>query len=766
MQILNYKTRANSSPQGKSKVFFTCHDDDFDAFFESISEDILKTQNCSIWYRQGRSDFVVDDDYLSALDEMQLFVIPVTRRFLAQDNISRGHDLQYALSNHKPILPILVENGLESSFNEICGNLQIVSRVSNDDTSKPYETRLKEFLESVLIGDELASRIRSAFDAYIFLSYRKKDRADAQRLMRLIHSHEYCESMAIWYDEFLVPGEDFNDAIYDAMKKSSLFALVVTPNLVNEKNYVMTTEYPTAIENNMTVFPCEMQATDRIQLEDKYPGIGICNSPQDLNNLGINLKKAINTISLSDDRDPIHRFFLGLAYLEGIDVECNSELALKYINSAADDDLPEAIKQLANMYRLGNGVDRDLCKSINYQRVYVDSLKSSLNKEFSDDKACAYLNALSDLAAYLTEEKRLDEAHSIYEEICTYCVPFQREKNWAVGMLMLAYDGRSQLYRIQGREDDAIQYLNKNLQVMNSIRSEFPDDASLLRMIAVTYNNYGRSYLSSGDYHKAERNLLDGLELFKYLESLNANCDIRRDVSATYGYLGNVYYITSDFNRAIEQYEHMLNINKNLKLELDTDVSKRDYGVALGKYAMTCANLGRTQEALQYQQESLELFDDLVNRVGTFESLFDMYNSLFALYVIKKSTNSITGLHRLVSQSIDIAEKLDSIQQCQESKIALRSGYSNWAELMSFEGNVSTAVEFLHKAIDAGKQAAEMSPSEDNLHAIASAYYNVGAITNDSEAFKNAYLYWEHLERRTGNRGLFLNYMNMAHQGF
>lgn len=50
-------------------------------------------------------------------------------------------------------------------------------------------------------------------DAYVFLSYRKKDRKHAKELMRLIHANRFCLDIAIWYDGFLAAGEDFNAAI-------------------------------------------------------------------------------------------------------------------------------------------------------------------------------------------------------------------------------------------------------------------------------------------------------------------------------------------------------------------------------------------------------------------------------------------------------------------------------------------------------------------------------------------------------------------------
>ena len=62
---------------------------------------------------------------------------------------------------------------------------------------------------AILLGEERLD----AFAAKIFLSYRKKDRALARELMRTIHQDPLLRDVAIWYDEFLTLGEDFNAEI-------------------------------------------------------------------------------------------------------------------------------------------------------------------------------------------------------------------------------------------------------------------------------------------------------------------------------------------------------------------------------------------------------------------------------------------------------------------------------------------------------------------------------------------------------------------------
>lgn len=91
--------------------------------------------------------------------------------------------------------------------------------------------------------------------------------------MKLIHSNEFCREIAIWYDEYLTPGEDFTDMIEAALKKSDLFVLAVTPNLVNEINYVMEIEYPMARSQGKPVIPVQMVETNTNHLRQSFKEI-------------------------------------------------------------------------------------------------------------------------------------------------------------------------------------------------------------------------------------------------------------------------------------------------------------------------------------------------------------------------------------------------------------------------------------------------------------------------------------------------------------
>ena len=306
MATLKFLTRGKETAQGKQKVYFCAHPDDYGKYLDKISNEILDTlakaenYNCAFFYLED-AYAERDDDFLFSLKEMNLIVMPVTTKLLTTANPALDIEFRLAVENGIPVLPIMMESGLVDVFNARCGDLQVLDPNAQDATAISYEEKLTKFLTSVLIGDEMAKKIRAAFDAYIFLSYRKKDRAYAQQLMRLIHKNDFCRDIAIWYDEYLTPGEDFNSEIEAALDKSKLFALTVTPNLVNEINYVMTVEYKMAREAHKPIVPAEFVSTDKQALAKLYEEIPETVSSDDELTLSVSLKNALEGIALREN---------------------------------------------------------------------------------------------------------------------------------------------------------------------------------------------------------------------------------------------------------------------------------------------------------------------------------------------------------------------------------------------------------------------------------------------------------------------------------
>ena len=373
-----YKTKAGTDLKGKPRVFFTCHAEDFDRCFTKITEDILKNQDCAIYYTADMNAPMEEENLATDLGQMSLFVVPVTRSLLTTPNRTMDGDLVFAKAQQIPILPFMMERDLDEIYSQEdkFGQRQYLNPNSTDLTEIRYEDKLKNYLESTLISDELARRIRAAFDAYIFLSYRKKDRRYANELMRLIHKNPECRDVAIWYDEFLTPGESFADSIRKALEDSKLFALLVTPSLLEEydgkPNFVMATEYPEAQKAGKNILPAEMEPTDHGILAEKFPEIPRCVDPRE-EAFRDRLVQAIEKVAISaNNNDPEHNFLIGLAYLEGIDVEVDRLRGIQQIIAAAEAGLPEAMKRLMELYAQGQYVPQDRDIAIEWAQKLLD----------------------------------------------------------------------------------------------------------------------------------------------------------------------------------------------------------------------------------------------------------------------------------------------------------------------------------------------------------------------------------------------------------
>ena len=131
-----------------TKVFFTCHPDDFNNYYAIIKEDILSIQNTNFFYLEDNEYYPDNkDEYYSYLNDFNLIIIPITNKFLNDKNRAYDIDFEYAINNHLPILPILVEPSLYDLFNEKCKNIQALDMSNSDPTQEPYKEKLKKSIE-------------------------------------------------------------------------------------------------------------------------------------------------------------------------------------------------------------------------------------------------------------------------------------------------------------------------------------------------------------------------------------------------------------------------------------------------------------------------------------------------------------------------------------------------------------------------------------------------------------------------------------------
>lgn len=430
-----FRTRENVNPQGKPRVYLCCHPEDMSRCEDIITE-LLTAHDCAVWYADPTE--YRDEEFLAELTRMQLFVIPVTERFLTEPNHARDREFFFAQRNHIPVLPLMQEAGLEGLFNGFCGNLQFLDKYAQDLTALPYAQKLRKFLTQTLLDDETLRRIHGAFSARIFLSYRKKDRAHARKLIKLLHADPRFRDVAIWYDEFLTPGENFNVSIQTAFDESDLFVMAVTPSLLEpspdargkmQDNYIVRIEYPMAQASGKPIVPVEMVPTDRNSLEAKYKGIPHCTDHRDAAALSQALAKHLAHLCPERSaQSPAHDYLIGLAYLRGIETEADHEKALPLIQNAALQGMPEAVEMLVTMYAEGMGVARSLDMTAKWQARLIELRQAKFDSAPSQETGLALLEEIDalmhlhedtgDTRAFLNLTQRLrDTAASVMEVV-------------------------------------------------------------------------------------------------------------------------------------------------------------------------------------------------------------------------------------------------------------------------------------------------------------------------------------------------------------
>lgn len=593
--IMKCVTKGNSSPNGKARVYFTCHPDDFDKYFDKVCADIFKTHDPAIYYTPDMTAEFEEENKETDLGRSNLFVIPVTYKLLTEKNRAMDRDFPYAVKNRIPVLPLMMETGLDELYSDCnkFSELQYLNPFSTDHTEISYEDKLKKFLNTVLIGDELAERVRNAFDAYIFLSYRKKDRRYANELMRLIHNNPEFTDIAIWFDEFLSPGESFTDNIEKSLKNSKLFALLVTPNLLEEPfgkpNFVMEKEYPAALSYGMKILPAEMEKTNKGELLKKFDKLPSCVKPKAEQEM---LKRRlVNALSLKakaqKENTPEHNFLIGIAYLEGIDVEVDRNRGLDLIRTAAMDKLPEAMEMLRDMCRenITEGHNRTDA------RFWAGRIYEYYNKVYGEESP-ETLNSLKIYADILIESaERKSEyrlAFELSEKAYTLCCNTFGAEHEETLSAFCSFAASSE--KVLEYKESLSLFQKACMLCGEALGEEHP-------VTMTSINNYADFYYNRGKYRKA-------LVLYKNAYSLRVaslgkdNPDTLRSLDK----LADACSKTRQHKKALELREKEYPIYLSILGESHPDTLTK-----LHNLAMAYGNAGKKSKAVELFKEVYDL---------------------------------------------------------------------------------------------------------------------------------------------------------------
>ena len=793
-----FATRSKQSPQGKQRVYFTCHPEDHSRYFETARKEILHRQDCAIFYLDPQTSHTEVEDYELRLGEMQLFVIPVTTRLLTTENRTMDIDVPFAKAHHIPILPLMQEEGLTEVFNIKFGDLQFLDPNDRDPTAVPFEEKLTKYLDSILVGDRIAERIRAAFDAYIFLSYRKKDRKYAQQLMRMIHRNPLCRDFAIWYDEYLTPGENFNDSIRHAMEKSDLFTLVVTPGIVEEANYVLAFEYPTARQMGKPVMPVQMSRVNEILFKLLFVDCPEPISAADEDAFSEQLNGMVHEIAVSESgKDNEHKYFIGLAYLSGIDVEVDHERAVKLIREAAEADCIPAIRQMIIMYVNGEGVPADNAKAAVWLHRLAKAAEEKYRTEPDEENAYDLLETLwaeSDAyeayGQYDAAEETLQKMHRYNEEMVrqypsdrflssqascfrslAMIAALQREQEAEKKYILEAIRTDESLVRMSGstenrrslacdydlmgnlalnrdNPEEAEAWYRKSFEIVREIAHETGNSRARADL-AETYRKLSEVASRCGEMSRAKDLLLKALEIEKMNLEDDDEAGSRRSLAETYRMLGKLAFTMDELQEASDWYTECIRLADRLSgsgMLIDRKFEADCY-IHYGDVFMQARML---REAEGVYRKALNAYERMRDEAGTLEILISLADAYFKIGDVNTYSRRMEEAERWYKKSLEILEEARQGTETPEILRFLSRTYSMLGNLglaSREEQKRREAAVWLRKSLEIDEMKAEAAGTNEIYDDLAVSYHNLGLLEQDVSLLEKALAIWEKLER-------------------
>lgn len=697
--MLKHITKGNVDAKGKPRVYVAGTVGDVENYVQKTAELLFGHNSCAVYYNSP-----ADEADVTELECMQLVVLIVTRNLLYGENAAYSTVFPFAMKKHIPVLPIIMEKLRPEDIgrlNEMLGDIQCLDPASDDPTEIPFDEKLKRYIDSVLIGSELAEEVRRAFDAYIFLSYRKKDRQYANELMRMIHSNDFARDIAVWFDEYLVPGENFNDSIRDALEKSDLFTMAVTPNLVNEENYIHTTEYPEAVKRNKKILPVEMCKTDMGKLSEQYGNIPDCVKQGDRKGLSQALIDSLENIAKSRSDDPQHNFLIGIAYLAGIDVERDAEKAVELITSAAE-EVPQALKKLVDMYLTGDGVNKDISAAIGWQKRFKQLMGESYDREKCFENAVELLEAVSQLAEMYRMQSMYEPMRDEYAELLnrTRTIMSEIPKRYVLARYQLeALHGLAYYFGQTDRTDEELKMeleaFGYSEYCLEHVRSE---DARKIaeRDYSLSARRVSNVYTRKYDYENANKyaslilKYRDKPELGGYEEMMTYAENLRQ--------VGAAAFFGEKFEESEKKLREALDISKQINTQYRDRRSLKEIGLCDTDLGRLYCFKGRFDMAAPLYRESLNISRRLIedeNDVETLRSAVEAFSKSISTAV---ELNDLNYAAELEDNYLSLAQYTEKLYSNVDTRKDLARCYEGIARVEGARGNAVGALNLRRAA--------------------------------------------------------------------
>lgn len=768
MSLLQFVSRSGSLKADMPKIYYCCHPDDFDAHFRELCADLFSVNDyCAVFYEAKPNEGYDAEELLSLLGGMKLFVVPVTEKLLSQPSRATGLEIPFALGSldmaitaeypRIPVLPILLEEDLIDRFNgsKVFSGIQFLNKTENDATAIGYREKLEKYLNAVLVSADDLSGINAQFAAKLFLSYRKKDRELARELMKRIHDYDICRDVAIWYDEFLTPGESFEDNIMEQLNNCDLFMMSVSPSFEEPENYVRQHEYPEARRKNKSIVAAQMSDFDEnslSNLEELYPGIGkLMIDAADTQKLGEHLKNGLLEAGLDEEAlrrsDPEHLYYMGLAFKAGVMAEANPTKAIGLFEQAFGGGYVKACLEPIRMYRLGDGVKADPEKALDHCEKAIGTLSPMRgSEEMVDDTLARVYHEKGEIHNGRDEmDETLDAYKNAYEirrqmaqsyedaPLCDYCD--------SVCYLALVY------YSF-GQFKEAMNIAVKFAQVNNIFLYEDTEELEYLRIAQRICHLLAETSIHLKKRQDAQTYREHEVALCEKIESLSGAADDLKNLESAYIGLSDLYKQT-DFDKAGRYLEKYRQIKERMNAfggsaEITLSAAIDTFRIA-DNTLMQALEPGMTEKAQQLYDECFAMCDALKDTKDGFEAqllkakIYDRYATLAQL-----QSDSTRKRLELFEEKAQLCKQLEKIHRRDLRVMHRLSEAYDSIGMIYFKQNFygyENAINYFMDALEYDLRTARIAKDPGSKHNLAKSYLWLSEINSERGHDKLAVMY-------------------------
>lgn len=352
---------------------------------------------------------------------------------------------------------------------------------------------------------------------------------------------------------------------------------------------------------------------------------------------------------MNSNQEPLHK--------NVSELKINSEMGLAQTSKEVEWGIPEAAKKMAQLYRYGQGVERDICAAIDWQKKYRDLLKAQY-ADVHDDNIHVLIEAENDLAEMELENGRIKDARNTCWRGIYLCRAYGRGSFYSASRIPYY----AKLYMLLGDvflqrrdENQALECYQRDMPIYTKLAEENPDNILILTN---TCRCFFKLYQLNPQYN--EHSFETVLGYLQLILTIHYDIDVLLLLAKCYKVIGD----NKSRDKAKTYYEQSASICSEIVKEHKTADALSALSDAFLSLCKWYANNRQIKESESYLQKALTVCKE---NIHSFKSDAGYYDILRCYYleveVLRQYDSKKDYDHQSSKISPRLSELNDKVQQ-------------------------------------------------------------------------------------------------------